>query len=52
VSPYSFFFSISKESIVDVFATVKTVEVPVEGCSQKSVELHVKVGLIYFCLRV
>jgi len=36
-------FSISKESIIDVFATVKTVDVPVEGCSQKNVELHVKV---------
>ena len=38
-------FSISKESIIDVSATVKSVDVPVEGCSQKNVELHVKVSL-------
>ena len=38
-----FFFRISKESIIDVLATIKTVDVPIEGCSQKNVELHAKV---------
>ena len=36
------FFSISKESIVDVHAEVKKSPEKVEGCTQKDVELHVK----------
>ena len=31
---------ISKESIVDVLATVKKVDAKIEGCTQKDVELH------------
>lgn len=37
-----FISHISKESIIDVLASVETVDVPIEGCSQKNVELHVK----------
>ena len=37
-----FFFSIPKESIVDVQAQVKKSPEKIEGCTQKDVELHVK----------
>lgn len=37
-----FISHISKESIIDVKATVQTVDVPIEGCSQKLIELHAK----------
>ncbi len=37
-------FSITKESIVDVNAEVTKVAAKVEGCTQKDVELHVKVS--------
>ena len=36
------FFSIPKESIVDVQAQVKKSPEKIEGCTQKDVELHVK----------
>ena len=36
------FFSINKESIVDVNAEVKKAPEKVDGCTQKDVELHVK----------
>ena len=38
----NFFFSIPKESIVDVQAQVKKSPEKIEGCTQKDVELHVK----------
>ncbi|PIC38988.1 hypothetical protein B9Z55_010823 [Caenorhabditis nigoni] len=34
-----FVSSISKESIIDVFATINKVETPIESCTQKDVEL-------------
>ena len=37
-----FYFSISKESIVDVEAVVKKVDEKIESCTQQDVELHVK----------
>ena len=36
------YFSISKESIVDVEAVVKKVDEKIESCTQQDVELHVK----------
>ena len=35
-------FSITKESIIDVEATVKTVPSKVESCTQKDVEVHIE----------
>lgn len=36
-----FSHSVSKESIIDVFATVSSVSSPIESCTTKSLELHV-----------
>lgn len=38
---YILFSSVSKESVVDVSATVSPVEFSIESCSVKMVELHV-----------
>lgn len=37
-----YFFSINKESIVDIEAEIVTVPQPVESCTQKDIELSVK----------
>lgn len=37
-----FVAGVPKESIIDVFGTVKKVETPIVSCSQQTVELHVE----------
>jgi aspartyl-tRNA synthetase len=40
-----FVSSISKESIIDVHATVHKVDTPIESCTQKDVELQ-RIGIL------
>lgn len=42
ISFYSVLFSITKESIIDVKAVVKSVPSKIESCSQKDVEVHLE----------
>jgi aspartyl-tRNA synthetase len=39
---YFFVFSITKESIIDVKATVKSVPSKIESCSQQDIEVHLQ----------